>query len=148
MRTLPKVWVAQIADHSGPPIPCDNTSTFWTHVVSIWYGQKPLSMMVDMQQLSLIGILSTVSATGSAWSRIDQIWSTHLFGNMIRVGSDYTLRCIWQTGGWIHRDEIGPERFQVVGVSSANSPLCSLVENAAPQVNSGTHYRIVGPDSS
>jgi len=58
-----EVWVAQIADHSGVPIPCDNTLTFWTHWVSTWCGRKPLSMMVDMQQLSIIGILSTVSAT-------------------------------------------------------------------------------------
>jgi len=36
----------------------------------------------------------------------------------------------------------------VVGVSSANSPLCSFMENTAPRVNCGTHYRIVGPDST
>jgi len=67
---------------------------------------------------------------------------------MIRVGSEYTLRCIQRTGGGIQRYEIGPEKSQVVGVSSANSLFCSLVENAAPRVNSGTHYRIVGPDST
>ena len=44
--------------------------------------------------------------------------------------------------------EIGPDKFQVVGVSSANNLLCSWVENAAPQVNSGTNYLIVGPDST
>jgi len=65
------------------------------------------------------------------------------------VGSDYTLRCIRRTsGGIIHWYEIGADKFQVVGVSSANGPLCSLVENAAPLVNSGAHYRIVGPDST
>jgi len=62
--------------------------------------------------------------------------------------SDYSLRCIRRTGGGIHRYEIGPEKFQVVGVSSADSPLCSLVENAAPQVTSGTHYQIVRQDSA
>ena len=67
---------------------------------------------------------------------------------MIRVGSDYTLRCIWRTGRRIHKYEIGPDKFQVVRVSSANSPLCLLVESAAPQVNSGTPYRIVRPDST
>ena len=41
---------------------------------------------------------------------------------MIRVGSNYTLRCIWRTGGGIQKYEIGPDKFQVVGVSSANSP--------------------------
>jgi len=67
---------------------------------------------------------------------------------MIRVGSEYILRFIRLTGGGIHRYEIGPDKFQVVGVSSANSPLGSLVESAAPRVNSGTHYRIVRPDST
>jgi len=104
--------------------------------------------MVDMQQLSIIGILLSVSTPGSAGSGIDQIWSTHLFGNMIRVGSNYTPRCLGWTGGGIHRYDIGPDKFQVVGVSSANSPLCFLVESTAPQVNSGTHYGIVGPEST
>jgi len=67
---------------------------------------------------------------------------------MIRVGSDHTLSCLRQTGGGIHRYEIGADKFQVVGVSSADSQLCSLVENAAPRVNSGTNYQIVGPDST
>ena len=67
---------------------------------------------------------------------------------MIRVGSDYTLRSIQWTGGGIHRYEIGPDKFQVVGVSSTNSPLSALVESAALRVNSGTHYRIVGRDST
>jgi len=49
---------------------------------------------------------------------------------------------------WDTQVEIGPDKFQVVGVSSANSPLCSLVENAARLVNSCTHYRIVGLDST
>jgi len=105
-------------------------------------------MMVDMQQVSIIGILLTVSTTQYSRSRIDQIWSTHLFGNMIRVGSDYTLRCKQPTGGGIHRYEIGSDNFQVVGVSSANSSLCCLVENTTPRVNIGTHYRIVRPDST
>ena len=105
-------------------------------------------MMVDMQQLSIIGILWTVSAIRSARLCMDQIWSTHLFGNVMQVESDYTLRCIWRTGSGIHRYEVHPDMFQVVSVSNANSLLCSLVENTAPQVNSGTHYRIVGPDST
>ena len=63
------------------------------------------------------------------------------------MGSEYTLRRIWRTAGGIHRYEIGADKFQVVGVSSAKSLLCCLVENAAPRVNSGTNYRIVGPDS-
>jgi len=40
-------------------------------------------MMVDMQKLSIIGILSTVSPTRSAKLCKDQIWSIHLVGNMI-----------------------------------------------------------------
>jgi len=111
--------VAWIADYSGPRIPCDNTSTFWTHLLSTWCRRKPVSIMVDMQLLSSIGILSTLSATGSARLHIDQIWSTHLFGDMIRVGRKYTLRCIWRTGGGIHRYEMGPDKFIVVGVSIA-----------------------------
>ena len=67
---------------------------------------------------------------------------------MIRVGGDYTLRGIRRTGGGIHRYEIGPDKFQVVGVSGAKSPLCSLVEKAAPWVNSGTDYQIGRPDST
>jgi len=106
-----KVWVAQRADHSAPPIPCDNTSPFSTYLVSTWCGQKPLSMMVDMQQLSFIRILLTMSATGSARSCIDLIWSMHLFGNMIRVGSDYILRYIQWTGRGINRYEISPDKF-------------------------------------
>jgi len=36
---------------------------------------------------------------------------------MSGVGSDYTLRCIGRTGGGrIHIYEIGPDRYQVVGV--------------------------------
>ena len=53
----------RIADHSGPPIFCDNTSTYWSHFVNTWCGRKRLLMMVDMQQLSIIEILLTVSAT-------------------------------------------------------------------------------------
>ena len=105
-------------------------------------------MMVDMQQLSISRILLTVSATCSGRSRIDLIWSTHLFRNMIQIGRDYTLRCIGQTGGGIHKYEIAPGKFQVVGVSSTNSTLRSLVENTAPRVNSGTHYPIGGPGST
>jgi len=67
---------------------------------------------------------------------------------MIRVEGEYTLRCIQLTGCGIDRYEIGPDKFQVVGVSSANSPLCFLVENTAPQVNSVTYYVIVRPDST
>jgi len=54
-----------------------------------------------------------------------------LFGNMIRVWSEYILRYIRRTGGGIHRYEIGPDMFQVVGVASANSPLCSSIESEA-----------------
>ena len=60
--------------------------------------------------------------------------------------SNFTLRCIRRTGSGIHRYEIGPEKFPVVGVSISNSELYSLVEKAAPRINSGTHYRILGPD--
>jgi len=67
---------------------------------------------------------------------------------MIQVRRDYTLRCIRRTGGRIHRYEVSPNKFQVVSVSSANSLLCSLQEKAAPQVNSGTQYQIVGLDST
>ena len=52
--------MAQIKDHFGPPILSDNTTTYWTHLVSTLYDPKPLSMMVDMQQLFIIGILLTV----------------------------------------------------------------------------------------
>jgi len=62
-RTLPKVWAVLIADHCPPPIPCDNTSTYWTHFVNTSSGWKPVLMMVDMQQRSIIEILLTVSAT-------------------------------------------------------------------------------------
>ena len=64
------------------------------------------------------------------------------------MGREYTLRCIWHTGGGIHRYAIGPDKFQVVGVSSFNSILYSLLANAAPRVNSGTQYQIVAPDST
>jgi len=101
---------------SGPPIPCDNTPTFWSHLVSTWYGRKLLSMMVEMLLHCIIRILSTVSASSLTRSRIDPIWSTHLFRNMIRVGSEYILRCIRRTGGGIHRYEIGLDKFQVAGV--------------------------------
>jgi len=62
-RTLPNVWAVQIAAHSGPPVSCDNTSSYWTDFVNTWGGWKPVLMMVDMQQLSIIVILLTVSAT-------------------------------------------------------------------------------------
>jgi len=90
-------------------------------------------MVVNIQEISIIGILSTMSATGIARSCIDQIWSTHLFGNINRAGSDYLPRCIQRTGGGIPRYEIGPDKFPVVGVSSANRLLCSVVENASPR---------------
>jgi len=45
-----------------PPIPCDNTSTYWTHFVNTWCGRKLVLMMLDMQQLCIIQILLTVSA--------------------------------------------------------------------------------------
>jgi len=61
---------------------------------------------------------------------------------MMRVASEYTLRGIRRTGGGIPRYAIGPDKFQVVGVSSANTPLCSLEENTAPRVNSDTLYQI------
>jgi len=62
-RRLPKVWAVLIADYCAPPIPCDNTSTYWTHFVNSSCGWKPVLMMVDMQQRSIIEILVTVSAT-------------------------------------------------------------------------------------
>jgi len=68
--------------------------------------------------------------------------------NMIPVGKEYTPRCIRRTAGVIHRYEIGSDKFQVVDISSTNSPLCALVENGASLANGGTHYRIVGPDST
>jgi len=68
-------------------------------------------MMVDMQQLSIIEIILTVSATSSVRSRIAQIWFTHLFKNMIQVGSDYIQRCIPRTGCGICLSEIGPDKF-------------------------------------
>jgi len=58
-----KVWAVGIADNSSPPIPCDNTSTYWTHFVHTCCAWKPVLMMVDTQQLSIIEILLTVSAT-------------------------------------------------------------------------------------
>ena len=67
---------------------------------------------------------------------------------MVLVGSEYTLRCIRRTGGGIHRDEIGPDKFQAGRVSSADGRLCFLVENAAPRVNRGNHYQIVVRDST
>ena len=67
--------------------------------------------MVDIQLLSIIGTPSTASATWSARSHTDQIWSTHLYGNTILVESDYTLRCIRRTGGGIHRYEIGSDKL-------------------------------------
>jgi len=57
------------------------------------------------------------------------------------------MRWIPRTGCGIQRYEIGPDNVEEVGVSSANTPLCSLVEHAASWVNSGTHYQIVRPDS-
>ena len=41
-----------------PPI-----STYWTHFVNTWSRRKPVLMIVDMPQLSIIKILLTVSAT-------------------------------------------------------------------------------------
>ena len=47
----------------------------------------------------------------SARVHIDQIWSTHLYENMILVESAYTLRCIRRTGCGMHRYEIGSDRL-------------------------------------
>ena len=48
----------------------------------------------------------------SARLRRDQVWSTRVGGNTIAVQSDYTWRCIRQTGGEIHRYEICPDICQ------------------------------------
>ena len=58
-----QVWTTAMADHSGPTIHCDNTSTYWTYLVNTCSGQKSGLMIVDMQQLSIIEILLTVSGT-------------------------------------------------------------------------------------
>ena len=104
--------------------------------------------MVDIQLRSIRGTPLTVCTTWSARSHLDQIWSTHLYRNMIPVESDYTLRCIQQTGGGVHRDEIGSDRLQVVGVSHASLSFFSLLVNSSTRVNRHTHYRIVRPDSA
>ena len=67
--------------------------------------------MVNIQLLSIIETPSTASATWSARSHIDQIWSTHLYGNTILVETDYTLRCIRRTRSGIHRYEIGSDEL-------------------------------------